>query len=84
MMLPPSLGHAIDSYLYFAASIFWRPAAHRRKLRAEDRQPTVTGDLPQPGQHFLDEALDALFGLACVMNLDRPIFTRWPKPPTLS
>jgi hypothetical protein len=51
------LGEMIESYLYFAASIFWRASAHRWKLDREWLDRVVLGPYQEPfRQYLLNEA----------------------------
>jgi hypothetical protein len=53
----PLLGKMIESYLYFAASIFWRASTHRWKLDREWLDRIVLGPYQEPfRQYLLNEA----------------------------
>jgi hypothetical protein len=53
----PLLGKMIESYLYFAASIFWRASGHRWRLGREWLDRVVLGPYQEPfRQYLLNEA----------------------------
>jgi hypothetical protein len=53
----PLLGKMIESYLYFAASVFWRASARRWKLGREWLDRVVLGPYQEPfRQYLLNEA----------------------------
>ena len=57
----PLLGKRIESYLYFAASIFWRASAHRWRLGREWLDRISLGPYQEPfRQYLLNEAPLAL------------------------
>jgi hypothetical protein len=81
----PLLGNMIESYLYFAASSFWRGSARRWKLEREWLDCVVLGPYQESfRQYFLNEAPFPQYARVYVFVAQEAQPTRAVVPPCTS